>query len=229
MSRLVPLALVAALLALAVDASSARAEPSFWSYAASAPDAGPGNGTSPNGPISLGMGFSGLNGDPSHPFQGSQTVPLVLVTTLNNSESGGPSFHSVQVPISVRIFALEPRAWGSLTFTAMLDGTADYSSKTSTVTLTFAGPSTQSLEFGGNRYSVSIGPFHPLRWIPFPDPGPGGVPNGRFVGSVDATVRVSPASVGDSPEPSGLALAGVGVVCVAGVLVRRRLRGVSSA
>jgi hypothetical protein len=221
MSRLVPLALVAALLVLAADASSARAEPSFWNYAVSAPSVvSTSDGVPSNPPGAQGMNLLGAG--PGRPLQGSQSIPLLTMTTINTNDAASFTFQNVHVPINVNVLALNSQTLGTLTFTAMLNGTADYSHQTSTVAVTFAGSGTESMVLSGNRYTFSMDPVQPLRWVPAPGSSPD---DGQFVGSVSASVRVSAVNVTDNPEPSGLALAGLGVACAAGIVVRRRLRG----
>ena len=237
MSRLVPLALVAAPFVCVVDATPARAEPSFWTYAASAPP------FISNGGVSAGaIGFIGQHGDPLHPYHHSRKVPLLLLVTPDQPDHTSFVIRNVQVPITVDIITfesrtkgpgghplpLEPNAWGMLTFTAMLNGTVNNSPHTSTLAMTFLGASTQSMDLDGNRYTVSVGPFHPFHWVPSSDPWPNGdPPGGHFLGRLDGSVGVSPVNVTDNPEPSGLALAGVGLVCAIGVYGRQRFRRVS--
>jgi hypothetical protein len=222
MSRLVPLALLVVF--LAVGPSSARAEPSFWSYAVSVPSVvSTSDGLPSSSPGAQGMHFVGAG--PGRPLQGSQSIPLLTMTTINTDDASSFTFGNVHLPINVNVLALDSHALGSLRFTAMLNGTADYAHQTSTVAVTFAGSGTDSVVLSGNRYTFSMDPVQPLRWVPAPGPGLGDDPlAGKFVGSVSADVRVSPVNVTDSPEPSGLALAGVGVACAAGIVVQRRLR-----
>src|SRR5262249_40072530 len=222
MSRLVPPALLAALLVLAADASSARAEPSFWNYAVSAPSVVSTSDGVPSNPGAQGMNFLGAG--PGRPLQGSQSIPLLTMTTINTNDAASFTFQNVHVPINVNVLALGSQTLGTLTFTAMLNGTADYAHQTSTVAVTFAGSGTESMVLSGNRYTFSMDPVQPLRWVPAPGPGLGDDPlAGKFVGSVSADVRVSPINVTDSPEPSGLPLPAVRVPSPPRIVLRPRL------
>jgi hypothetical protein len=74
---------------------------------------------------------------------------------------------------------------------------------------------------GDNKYTVTIGPFHPLTWIHLDPPGIDPT-NGQFEGSIDAQVNVSPVNAASTPEPSCLVLAAIGLVTVSGLAWRKR-------
>jgi hypothetical protein len=84
---------------------------------------------------------------------------------------------------------------GTLTFSGKINGTLTRFS--SNLTNTFDSPQTQVLDLGHSRYTVTIGPFVP--------PGQPGSTNRGSIGA-SVTVDLSP-----TPEPSTLALAGVGL------------------
>ena len=101
---------------------------------------------------------------------------------------------------------------GVLSFHGELDGTAwKHGSK---ITNTLTGPLTQTIALGNEQYKVTIGPYVP--------PGPPGVGN---AGAIGATINVHDLSNSPSgtPEPSTLALAGLGLV-ITGVAGWRKRR-----
>jgi PEP-CTERM motif len=97
---------------------------------------------------------------------------------------------------------------GTLTFTGVINGQVTQLS--SKLTNTFTGTTTQKLTLGESLYTVTIGPYTP--------PGPPGSSNSGAI-SAFASVTISP--IQKTPEPSTLALAGVGFP-VAVLLWRRR-------
>jgi hypothetical protein len=153
-------------------------------------------------------------------FIGSQTVPVVEMTSV----AGHYLFHNA--PLSID-FYLKDRASGAssgfFTFQVLFDGALDGPSRTSTVYPVFLSPTKQWLTLGGNRYSVTIGPFHPFTWVHLDPPGVDPT-NGQFEGSIDAQVNVSPRSGASTPEPTCLVLAGIGAMTFAGAARRRRGR-----
>src|SRR5262249_11209095 len=114
MCRVVPLALVAALSALAVGASTARAEPTFWNYSAKAPDVGLRDTTSTERPFPEGMDFFGQRGDSEHPYRGSQTVTLLTMNTVNHDRRSHLEFQNAHVPITLHLHDISDHARGTL-------------------------------------------------------------------------------------------------------------------
>src|SRR5207302_5565935 len=85
----------------------------------------------------------------------------------------------------------------SLTFTGQLNGTL--SSKSAIISNNFTSDVKQSVQIGNHVYTVTVGPFAP--------PGP---PTANIAGSIAALANVT---VQEAPEPSTLALSGLGVLC----------------
>jgi hypothetical protein len=150
---------------------------------------------------------------------GPQTVPVVEMTSV----AGHYLFHNAPLTILMNIKDQASQASGNLTFQVLFDGTLDGPSRTSTVYPVFLSPTKQLLTLGGNRYTVTIGPFHPFTWVHLDPPGIDPT-NGQFEGSIDAQVNVSPVQGASTPEPSCIVLAGMGALTFAGTGWRWRRR-----
>ena len=187
------LALPAAL-ALLLISGVARAEPT-WSYSFSST----GVVTSDDGSL----GTVSLLPASGGPITGSKdTGGGILAATL---QATGPAagttaiFTNRTYGLTMHLTDLASGKSGDASFTGVLNG-----SLSSTFNLTNSFPnSTQSLNLGGNQYTVTPGLF-------VPPSGPG-VP-----GSVGANVSIVPGAViNDVPEPTALLLAGLGASAVA--------------
>jgi hypothetical protein len=115
--------------------------------------------------------------------------------------------------LTVNLKDIDSGATGSLTFTGRLQGTI--SSHNALVTNTFTSPTTRSVLLGFTTFVVTMDSYTP--------PGP---PDQGNLGSIGALVEVSsarPQEEGNSPEPSAMALAGLGAG-IAGLTAWRRRR-----
>jgi PEP-CTERM motif len=100
---------------------------------------------------------------------------------------------------------------GVFTFQGLLNGTAWKHG--SLITNTFVGPTTETMVLGNEQYTVALGSFVP--------PGPPGPEN---AGTIGATITMQPLSTQATPEPSTLALAGLGLVLTGLTTWRKRRR-----
>ena len=105
---------------------------------------------------------------------------------------------------------------GTLVFTGEFNG--PISAKSSFIRNTYTGPLTGSLVLGHNKYTITMGKYSP--------PAPPGATN---FGSISANVVVTTSDVRGTPEPSTLALAGLGLPLVGGVTWWRRRWGRATA
>lgn len=86
------------------------------------------------------------------------------------------------------------------------------------LTNTFTGPTTQTLQLGHNLYTVTLGPVVLPQYFNAPDDGPD-----LSMGSISATISAQPLT-NSTPEPSSLLLACLGLpsLGLAGWFRRRR-------
>jgi hypothetical protein len=147
---------------------------------------------------------------------------LALANRMFSAGNGDNPLIFHNATLRTEFFVSDPatgnRAEGVVFFPAVINGTLDPVSFRSNLTLSFLGPKTQSFVLDGNRYTATIGTFHPFTWKSFGG-GPGA---GEFRASIDAQVDVSPAAAAATPEPSCLALVGMGLLTAAGAAWRKR-------
>jgi hypothetical protein len=197
--------------ALLLAAGSARADFVNFSYAWSIQPApvipsGTGNVT-----------FSLESGDSTAQIGGGKAViPGASFQTSSLTTTGGDKYNT---DFGLTLKLTEGDKSGELTFKGTLAGTLSASS--SSVTVAFHNPTTQTLQLGGHNYLVTIGPM--LLNVPAPGASSAG-------GKIQAEVRAVSAAVGqtpppqsqNTPEPSGLIL---GVTALLGLGARRWARG----
>jgi hypothetical protein len=195
-----------------LPSAEVRAEMTHWSYES----IGAPNPVMPSNSAGGPVGHITLTGiTPMQPELGSATVRVLNLTATGTHMV----FTNSQFAIGMRISDTASHQVGNMFFTAAFNGTLDAPTQSSSVTVTFLNPSTQSLVLGQTKYTVTIGPYHPLQ---FAITGPADGKTGTFSGSIDAQVSVSPNNPSNTPEPSGLALAGMGLITVAGAAWRKR-------
>jgi hypothetical protein len=232
MARLNSLAFLAAFAWQGLAAGNAAAEMIQWSYTSLPSQLNFQNGSGLDNAItSQGIFMGGGSSSALMDQRGSAKVGVASLLTFNFSSAGDPpAVFAFQAPVPFTLdISLVDRASqksGQLIFSAAFDplrsingvvtGYADEGTRLSSMTISFPGPTIQSLVLGPNRYTVSLIPPNPLlHWNPDPSrPG--------FEGGIDAHVDVSPASAAATPEPSCLVLAGMGLLTVAGAAWRKR-------
>jgi hypothetical protein len=212
---------VLAVLMLAAVGAEVRAEMTHWVYETS--------GTRPSvydGYIQQGgLGISGPLG--RHDEFGAATFRVLDFHTFNTDNQKGDgypdSFWRVRYTANLAIQDGDSKLSGTLYFHGALYGKANEQTHVSGIYTLFEGPTTQSITIGNNRYTATIGPFHPFVWAPVPPIIPGQDSGEHFAASLDAHVDV--AAVGPTivtPEPSSLALAGIGLAAAASAAWRKR-------
>jgi hypothetical protein len=205
--------LAAGLTALAVallPPGAARAELLDYSYHWS---------VSPGSVIPAGTGsvMLALAGDGSASSQvgaGSPTtIPAVTLTT-SSSATTTPDTFNASYALSLHLTDTASGESGDLTFSGTLKGTL--TATASTLVNKFGHPFTKHLKLGGHQYFVTIDPGQ----LNLPAPGAGSP--AQVNGLVTIRGNPNPPPGQQTPEPSALVLAGVGL-CSAG-LAWRRLR-----
>ncbi|HMF13196.1 MAG TPA: PEP-CTERM sorting domain-containing protein [Gemmataceae bacterium] len=140
---------------------------------------------------------------------GSIVLPISHVTVRGNQQfafDNHPSF-----PMGMIVEDSSSGANTIMPFNGMLRGGVNYSLRSSTVGADFLGGPTIA-HLGSNTYSIYL-TMGPLTWTQA---------QADFEGTISAHVQVSPTNPVATPEPSALALAGIGLVAVAGVGLRNR-------
>jgi hypothetical protein len=154
-----------------------------------------------------------LSDDPLVKAENNTDVVATNLTTFSKADPHNPDmFSNAAYALKMTITDLASGLTGSLTFTGHLDGTL--SSLSAGITNTFTGQTTQSIQIGGNVYTVTMNSYT--------QPGP---PNAGNKGSIAGTATVAPANTSTSPEPGTLLLTFVGVSGCGLAAWRRRRTG----
>jgi hypothetical protein len=191
-----------AALALCLGCRVARADPVDWSYNWT-PSATTIFADNPStGKLTLTPGATGS-------ASGYSFVVAANLLTVSNADPSNPAvFTNAPYGLTLNITDGPSGKTDSMTFSGLLNGTL--SSGSALITNQFTGDVLQSKVIGDNLYTVTLKAFAP--------PGP---PTATNPGSIGALVGVGPPV--DAPEPSTLALCGVGL-SVLGVRWWRRRR-----
>jgi hypothetical protein len=157
-----------------------------------------------------------LTDEPAKLASGNSNTVVTNLHAFSSATVESPDqFSHANYAFTVTLTDVASHQSGTLTFTGFLNGTVTAAS--ANLTNTFTGTTTQQLVLGGNVYTVAMDQYSP--------PGPPGAVN---AGSIDAHIdvhsQVTPPPVDDLPEPSGLALAGLGLAGGAAWRWRRRAR-----
>jgi hypothetical protein len=183
--------LLAAAAALLAAASGARADFANWSY----------NWTPDDTIILSDSGKSSINltNEKVGSATGNSNIVATNITTKSSFPPKTPdTFTKAAYTLSVTMVDEVSKEAGTLTFAGEFNGTV--SAKSSKLTNTFIDPVTQSIHLGTHTYTVTIGPFTP--------PGP---PTAGKTGAIAAFAQVDVDRGAQTPEPSSMVLAGLGL------------------
>ncbi len=203
MFRTLRLCLLAALCVL-LGSTAISASPIQWGYDWSASPAF----------VTAGTGKVTLSSEPYKTAAGNSHVVATQLKVYSTAPPASPDtfgpadgFYS----LTINLKDISSSATGSLTFTGKLSGS--FSQLSSNVSNTFTGPTVQSILLGYTTFVVTMSSYTP--------PGP---PDQLNFGSIGALVEVSSLKPAErTPEPSTLALAGLGAG-IAGFSAWRRRR-----
>lgn len=207
--RFLPGLLYPAAIALVLSAGeAARADLVHWSYEWERSPLAVAAGTG-------GVGFT--NEQLAHAVGSSDVVASNLKVFSSAPASNPDQLANNPYTLTLTLTDDASKAFASLKFTGVLNGT--FSSASAAVTNTFTGQTTQKVTLGGNTFTVSLSPNG------FAPPGP---PSSSNVGSLSAHVEVKAGSTGGgstgTPEPSTMVLAGCGALFLGAARWARRRR-----
>ncbi|HYT87117.1 MAG TPA: PEP-CTERM sorting domain-containing protein [Gemmataceae bacterium] len=171
------------------DATQARADFVDWNYS-----------WSPSAPVisadNPSMGQIKVLPETAGSANGYSSIVAANLQTISNADPKNPAvFTNTPYGLTLSIADGPSGKTGTLTFGGEMSGVL--SSANALVSNKFTGAVLQSMQIGDNVYTVNLSAFAP--------PGP---PTSNVLGSIGALVGVTPA---EAPEPSTLALAGLGL------------------
>jgi hypothetical protein len=186
----------AALALILVSAPAARADWIAWTYSWS------------NSPQSIladnpaGGGSITLTNEPTLSAVGNTDIVATNIRTYSTASQSAPdTFTNKPYSLALTLTDSASGQTGTAVFNGVFNGTLTANS--SNITNTFVGPTTVVLDLGKNQYSVSLTAYTP--------PGPTGSLNAGAIGA-HATVTVTPIQpILQTPEPTALVLASLGV------------------
>jgi hypothetical protein len=195
-----------ALGAVLLAAAGARADNVDWSY----------NWTPLTSKVAAttGSGWIEMTNEPVGSAEDTSDIVASNLISHSTATTKTPDvFTNAAYKLSLTLIDEVSKQSATLSFTGEFNGTM--TAKKSLISNTFTGPVTQTAVLGGNTYTVTINSFTP--------PSP---PTATQKGAISAIVKVSQdvGGGGQTPEPSGLVLAGLGLAGLGAGCWRRRAR-----
>jgi hypothetical protein len=141
---------------------------------------------------------------------GTATVAATQLAAVSSAPAGNPdTFSGEAYNLTLQLTDNASGQTGTLIFAGQLFGTL--TATAANITTSFA-KATQQIILGADKYTVTVGPLVPP-----------GTPNTGTIGTLNAAIAAQPNAASlpfESPEPTGLVLAGIGIT---GAAVTRRL------
>jgi hypothetical protein len=208
---------ITALLSVLGLVATAQADPISWGF-----------DWRPNNPVITanlpGTGGITLTDEPTGTLDGPSDLIVTNITTFSSAQADNPDqVSSGAYSLTLHLTDFASQVTAALNFSGILSGSM--SATTAQIANTFTGQTTQSVLLGGNLYTVSLSSFTP--------PGP---PDAAVAGTIAARIDVQahdepapepvpdPDPVAETPEPSTLLLAGLGLSVLGGGVWRKRRR-----
>src|SRR5579884_3673851 len=177
----------------------------------------------PFSPAGIAMSPGQFDGNP---VSGTNSGSVIITNLAAGIEGGNPGAAydfggpGAQYWLSLHLRDQASGNSGTLTFRGYFGGSLSLQdpSMAFSLTNTFTGPTTQTLQLGHNLYTVTLGPVVLPQYFNAPDDGPD-----LSMGSISATISAQPLT-NSTPEPSSLLLACLGLpsLGLAGWFRRRR-------
>jgi hypothetical protein len=193
------------LLALALPAP-ARGEPIRWGY----------DWAAFPGEVPAGSSKVAFADEPHRTAAGGTRLVAAGLTAFSTADAGRPDTFGPTQGHYALVLAVQDLAsgqWGALSFRGRLGGWLSASG--AGLTNQWLGPTTQSLELGNSRYTVTLDTFSP--------PGAPGSANAGAIGALVEVSAIGPAASPSAvPEPSALVLAALALAGGAAAWGRQR-------
>jgi hypothetical protein len=235
MSRLAGVAGATSILALLLAAAPGRAEPTYYTYTGSASPNPVGTADNISYNAANGQGLQFFSAPGGHYFvtpiaTSVSSGSLVSMFPINHDpDPSSITFDNVHFTLTMDLRQFNPFVEARETYHGILRGTVGYATHISSLVADIVDSAPRNLYFGPIRYYFVVDYEHRITWDPLAV-FPGNNTPGNFRGDIDARFYLGRAPAhppASTPEPSGLALAGIGLACAAGAAIRRKLRTLS--